>query len=464
VLEGLEGLDGPRLLAVACRALERVTAEVSGDTDLGCDSALIGQGLLQAADRAVDGLGAQVLDGAVGDDALTSSVQALHRLERRVAGEKLRRIAELDQRKAHTGKAPCTADWLAQKLQLGRGEAKGQTDAAAALARLPKTARKLRDGDLGLGQARQAARSLSELDRLADAGLAVPPDAASTLDDHVASEGPEATAGQLRQSIDAHVAAATPDVLARREARAHTRRRLWLGSPGADGTTPIEGCLDVRGAATLLAALDALSRRAGPDDDRSFVQRRHDALVELAQRGLDGGDLPRVAAQRPHVIVTATQDGIDGVAGAEPPRLDGYGPISSATARMVACDGEVTEVTVDQHGRPLMVKDRPKPTRRQRRAVIARDRCCVGCGARVSRCELHHIVWRRNHGATVVENLVLVCWACHHGIHHNGWTVEQTTPGRYTIRRPHEPAAGGASGVGGAGAGAGDPDLLRHSA
>ncbi|HVM13517.1 MAG TPA: hypothetical protein VM287_04215, partial [Egibacteraceae bacterium] len=210
VLEGLEGLDGPRLLAVACRALERVTAEVSGDTDLGCDSALIGQGLLQAADRAVDGLGAQVLDGAVGDDALTSSVQALHRLERRVAGEKLRRIAELDQRKAHTGKAPCTADWLAQKLQLGRGEAKGQTDAAAALARLPKTARKLRDGDLGLGQARQAARSLSELDRLADAGLAVPPDAASTLDDHVASEGPEATAGQLRQSIDAHVAAATP--------------------------------------------------------------------------------------------------------------------------------------------------------------------------------------------------------------------------------------------------------------
>ena len=71
-LEGLEGLDVPRLLAVACRALERVAAEVSGDTDLGCDSALIGQGLSQAADRAVDGLGAQVLDGAVGDDALTS--------------------------------------------------------------------------------------------------------------------------------------------------------------------------------------------------------------------------------------------------------------------------------------------------------------------------------------------------------------------------------------------------------
>ncbi|HVM13149.1 MAG TPA: DUF222 domain-containing protein, partial [Egibacteraceae bacterium] len=265
VIEGLEGLDAPRLLAVACRALERVAADVGGDAGPGSEHAgLVGQGLVQAVNRAVDGLGAQVLDGAVGDDALTASVQALHRVERRVAGEKLRRIGELDQRKAYTGKGPCTADWLAQKLQLGRGEAKGHTEAAAALERLPKTAKKLRDGDLGLGQARQAARSLSELDRLADAGLAVPPDAASTLDDHVASEGPTQTAGQLRQSIDAHVAAATPDVLARREARAHARRRLWLGSPGADGTTPIEGCLDVRGAATLLAALDALSRRAGP--------------------------------------------------------------------------------------------------------------------------------------------------------------------------------------------------------
>jgi len=105
-LEGsLEGLDAPRLLAVACDALERVSA------DPGPDKALVGQGLVQAANRAVDGLGAQVLDG-VCDDALTASVQALNRLERWVAGEKLRRTAQLDERKAYTGKGPCTADWL----------------------------------------------------------------------------------------------------------------------------------------------------------------------------------------------------------------------------------------------------------------------------------------------------------------------------------------------------------------
>ncbi|MEX2620216.1 MAG: HNH endonuclease signature motif containing protein, partial [Egibacteraceae bacterium] len=57
------------------------------------------------------------------------------------------------------------------------------------------------------------------------------------------------------------------------------------------------------------------------------------------------------------------------------------------------------------------------------------------CGAPASHCQLHHIVYRRRDGATIVGNLVLVCWACHHDIHHNHWTVVRTN-NRYTIRRP----------------------------
>ena len=52
------------------------------------------------------------------------------------------------------------------------------------------------------------------------------------------------------------------------------------------------------------------------------------------------------------------------------------------------------------------------------RVVIARDRVCVGCGAPASRCQIHHIIFRSKHGRTVIENLVLVCWSCHHGLHH----------------------------------------------
>ncbi|MGH8886395.1 MAG: DUF222 domain-containing protein, partial [Egibacteraceae bacterium] len=81
-------------------------------------------------------------------------------------------------------------------------------------------------------------------------------------------------------------------------------------------------------------------RKTGHADDRTYPQRMADALVELARRSLDAGDLPQVAVQRPHVILIATAEALDGEAGAPAARLDGVGPVSSATAQMVCCDAE----------------------------------------------------------------------------------------------------------------------------
>jgi Domain of unknown function (DUF222) len=63
---------------------------------------------------------------------------------------------------------------------------------------------------------------------------------------------------------------------------------------------------DPVGGATLIAALDPLARKTSHTDERSYPQRMADALVELAQRSLDAGDLPQVAVQRPHVILITT--------------------------------------------------------------------------------------------------------------------------------------------------------------
>lgn len=166
--------------------------------------------LLGVLSGTIDRLGAQSLAGGIDDAALAGSVEALQATEARVTGEKLRRIAELDARKAHRGKAMSTADWLAGRLGLSRGEAKAQTEAATALERLPRTADRLRRGELGVGQARQAARGLADLDRLADAGEDIPADAAARLDDHVATNGPGTTTGALRRSIDEHLHSHTP--------------------------------------------------------------------------------------------------------------------------------------------------------------------------------------------------------------------------------------------------------------
>ena len=114
--------------------------------------------------------------------------------------------------------------------------------------------------------------------------------------------------------------------------------------------------------------------------------------MQLAQRGLDAGELPQVAAQRPHVIVITHPDG--------QARLDGVGPISQATAQLVGCDTEVTDVTVERNGAVLDAgRTRREPTRRQRAAIIARDQVCVGCGAPAARCQIHHIRWwTKDHG------------------------------------------------------------------
>lgn len=406
--------------------------------------------LLDEVERSLAALGTEVLGGAVTDEALEDTVRRLARVTAMAQAEKLRRVAEINDRRVDTHPSRQATRLMGVQPGLSRSEARAEAATARALRRLPKTASAFADGRLTQSQAREAARGLADLDSLAEQGVDLPDDAAGTLDDLVVTQPPDADRGQIRRAVDEWAHQLSGKALADRERRAHANRRLWIGPAGPDGTAPIEGRLDVLGRATLAAALDALSRPAGPDDTRSFQQRRHDALVALGQRALDAGDLPAVAAQRPHLIVTTTDEALTGLPDAPPAVLDGYGPISSETARMVACDGEVTEIVVDFRGRPLQVKETGTPTRKQRLAALVRDGCCVGCGAPASQCQLHHVRWRRHKGATVVENLVLVCFACHHAIHHEGWQIHRTADGRYVARPPADSAI--------------PPAGLRHSA
>jgi Fe-S-cluster-containing dehydrogenase component len=81
---------------------------------------------------------------------------------------------------------------------------------------------------------------------------------------------------------------------------------------------------------------------------------------------------------------------------------------------------------------------RKTPAAKQRDYVTARDQRCIGCGAPAARCQIHHIHWRRNGGPTLVDNLALVCWGCHHSIHHHNWDVDTLPDGRPTLHRPDQ--------------------------
>ena len=410
-------------------------------------------GLLAHLVQVVRRLGAAPLSGALDDEALTASVAALHRAETMVAAEKLRRIGEVEARKAYLGKAMSTADWAASRLGLTRGEAKTAAATATALAELPATAAKLADGHIGVGQAAVAARALDDLHHsaeTADAEACEPADAAAAaeaaraaLDALVAEHAGGEDRSRLRRRIDDwHARNRHSDVLGDRQRRAFARRHAWLGAdPGdGDGMLRLEARLDAVSGATVRAALEPLARPTQADDPRTAGQRLADALVALAEMALNHGDLPQTAVARPHVLLITTPNTLHGAEDADPSLLDGVGPIAADTARQVCCDADITPIVVGRNGEILNVgRSRRVPTAAQRKAVIARDQHCVGCAAPAARCQIHHITWWRHHGTTNLDNLTLLCWTCHHNVHHNNWTITRQPDGRYTANPPDRP-------------------------
>src|SRR6185312_11466071 len=87
--------------------------------------------------------------------------------------------------------------------------------------------------------------------------------------------------------------------------------RLFKGHGRADGDLTPE-CL-----AALQEVLDTLGKKAGPEDDRTAGQRRHDALEEAMRLLLASGCLPERAGQPAQVQLHMTLDELLGLPGAD---------------------------------------------------------------------------------------------------------------------------------------------------
>jgi hypothetical protein len=82
-------------------------------------------------------------------------------------------------------------------------------------------------------------------------------------------------------------------------------RAVWLGAT-IGGAGRLTGDLTPGATAALTAVLDALGKRAGPEDLRTTAQRRHDALAEACQRLLAAGLLPGAGGKPAHAQVHLT--------------------------------------------------------------------------------------------------------------------------------------------------------------
>src|SRR6266511_994708 len=142
----------------------------------------------------------------------------------------------------------------------------------------------------------------------------------------------------------------------------------------------------------LRRQLERADRHAdtGQPDPRPYPRRMADALVELADRALRGGDLPTQGGEKPTLILT----------------LD--------YTKLAAELGTGT--------------------------LVLRDAGCTfpGCDLPPGWCDAHHLRHWANGGPTDLHNLILLCPRHHHTAHHQHWTIRIAGEGHPELT-PHLP-------------------------
>jgi hypothetical protein len=350
------------------------------------DGEALGEGLIQIRERGIDPLEAVFASG-------------------------VRRFDQSGEYKADG--ALSLIAWLKWKCKLSGGAAAERVEIARQLAKLPKTEAAFANGDLGYQHVALIARTAEHL------GAAAVRREEGRLLQAAQTHDPGQFVG-VTKNFEHRV---DPEGALTEANQAHGRRYLHLGEP-QNGMVRIDGLLDAEGGAALRRALEPFMTPM-KEDERSFGQRQHDALIELCrQRGSGKRD---GAGPRPQLIIRASVDTLAGSPGAPAGELDGGGTVPAATVQRYACDTAIIRIT----GRGELEHELTHATRTippsTRRALEARDQHCVfeGCDRRLNWCDGHHLVWWIKGGPTTLSNLALLCRPHHRMVHEEGWTLER---------------------------------------
>lgn len=359
---------------------------------------------------------------------LGTEVVALLRLGDLVQAEAARRLRRFEELRgpAQEG-APSTVAWLSVRSRRSPGSAADLVCVARQLGELPETARALREGEIGYQHASVIAHTARDVG--AEAAAVVEPELVSAARE-VDVRRFARFARQVREIADSEGALADAN-------RDYERSRVQL-SQTLGGCWRLDGWLDVEGGAMLSTALTPLMTPLR-DDRRTASRRRADALVELCRRQLDGGRLPTVGGERPHLHITVPLETLRGEPGSPGGEIRGAGTVVAETARRLACDAIVIENVVGPDGALVSAERRGKTVPASvRRALLARDDGCRFplCDRLVEWCQGHHMVWRSAGGPHDLDNLTLLC-RFHHGlVHEGGWTLRRKADGELEAMPP----------------------------
>ena len=236
-------------------------------------------------------------------------------------------------------------------------------------------------------------------------------------------------------------------------ARANSENSDISPDPASGDQTVNEGLAFGGGPAGSQSPAASGDPRDG-ESPRSWDQLRADALELLTSGDAEESNASgRGSGGRPKAEIIAVAD-IGVLTGQNPAgrcEIPGAGPVPPEVLQRIACDAQLTGL-IFANGKPLYHGASVRTaTSTQWRMLIARDRGCVGCGADHEQCQAHHIVPYARSRRTDIDNLVLVCWRCHHNIHDHHWRVvhqngkpalqppnPQTPPNPADDRHPHD--------------------------
>ena len=152
--------------------------------------------------------------------------------------------------------------------------------------------------------------------------------------------------------------------------------------------------------------------------------RQAQALIALVNGANESvSDVPARAEIVVHVDLETLQNGLH-VGGTCRTALGADLPVE--TVRRLACEAEILPVVLDGRSVPIDVgRSKRLATVHQRRALEAIYPTCAipDCEVIFDHCNVHHIDYWENGGATDLNNMVPLCSRHHHAAHEGGWKL-----------------------------------------
>ncbi len=366
--------------------------------------------VLTRLEAALDELAA--LDHAsLSGDELGELVVGLHRIDARLAAQRLRLVGDVDARRVwrHDG-YPTASSWLVHRCRMAPRRARSELRHARVLRTLPVTAAALADASISV----DAMHAIVRAHQPATAAALARDEA--MLVDHARSldvVDVERIVRYWEQQADA-------DGAEQAAAERHDHRRVSC-NPGIDGHW-LQGWLPTVAGATFTAELERLEQQLFDDDWKTAVaehgeavqvsqlartptQRRADALVEMAVRSATAPAGGRRPAPRITILV-----GYETFAGRICQLASGQTLTPGEVAALLD-ESIIERVVFDGPSRVIDVGQQRFFTGALRRAIQVRDRTCTeaGCHVPAEQCETDHLQPASHHGPTSQANGTLRC-------------------------------------------------------